>query len=876
MPASRPRLFLIDTFGLIFRAFYGRARSSLPSMRTAAGLPTEAVYVFANMINRLVSEHRPEYIAAVWEGRGPGFREELFPQYKANREEMPEDLARQLPYIERLLAALNVPVLAEDGYEADDTIGLLAGQASARGVEVRIVSSDKDLMQLVGPNVRLMNPMKNDALYDEAGVERFMGVKPSQVVDLLALKGDSVDNIPGAPGIGDKGARQLIADYGSVENAVARAEEVKRKAYRESLQNNAAQIELSKKLASIVTDGKLRLDLDALTLRAPDLAKLGEFYREVEFNSLLSKLEGSPAAAPAAETVERNLESAADLENWLAEADGPIAVHIDARSAGDLYAGGIAFAARSGEAALLPAKTFDAAKTFLESDRPKIVHDWKSTIHALGRRGIGLAGVTDDTMAAAFLVDSSRTDYSLAKTAARRLGAAFDKSPAQSVGFVCELRKSLADDLDRLDLRGIYGAMEMPLAPVLARMEQAGVLLDKAALAELSNDLGDKAAELEKDIHELAGRLFNIGSPKQLAGVLFTDLGLPEPGKRGKSGTPSTASEVLETLAVEHPIAAKVLDYRQFTKLKSTYVDALPEAVSPTTGRLHTTFNPTGSATGRLSSSNPNLQNIPVRTEYGRRIRAAFTAEPGRQLIAADYSQIELRVLAHLCGDETLVDAFRRGEDIHTRTAAEVFGIAPLLVGDDERRKAKAVNFGIIYGLSPFGLAKQLGIPQREAREYIERYFDRYAAVRKFVEETIDAARRTGFSKTMFGRLRPIGDLDSRNAAAERTAGNKLLRLNPAERIAINSPIQGAAADLIKLAMLRVDERLRRERLQARMLLQVHDELLFEAPQSEVETVGKLAKEEMEGAASLNVPLIADIKAGPNWRDMARPGSNRC
>lgn len=865
MPDSRPRLFLIDTFGLIFRAFYGRARTALPSMRTSAGLPTEAVYVFANMINKL-TDREPEYIAAVWEGRGPGFREKIFPQYKANREETPEELLRQLPYIERLLAALNVPRLEEAGYEADDTIGLLARQAAARGVEVHIVSSDKDLMQLVGPNVLLMNPMKNDALYDEAGVERFLGVKPSQVADLLALKGDSVDNIPGAPGIGDKGARQLIADYGSVENAVSHAAEVKRKTYRESLQNNAAQIELSKKLATIVTDGKLRLDLDALARRAPDRAKLGEFYREVEFRSLLSKLEGSPQAEPAAAIVEWRLESAADIENLSAEADGPIAVHIDTRSAGDLYAGGIAFAAKPGEAWLLRAEALASAKAFLESDRPKIVHDWKAAIHALGRRGIGLAGVTDDTMAAAFLVDSSRTDYSLDKTVGRRLGVPFDKSPSQAVGFVYKLRETLAADLDRLDLRGIYSTMEMPLAPVLARMEQAGVLLDKAALAELSSDLGDKAADLGKEIHELAGRPFNIGSPKQLAEVLFTDLGLPAPGKRGKSGTPSTGQEVLENLADKHPIAAKVLDYRQFTKLKSTYVDALPEAVRAATGRLHTTFNPTGSATGRLSSSNPNLQNIPVRTEYGRRIRAAFAAEPGRQLIAADYSQIELRVLAHLCGDETLVDAFRRGEDIHTRTAAEVFGIAPLLVGADERRRAKAVNFGIIYGLSPFGLAKQLGIPQREAREYIERYFERYAAVRKFVDAAIAAARRTGFSKTMFGRLRPIGDLDSRNAAARAAA----------ERIAVNSPIQGAAADLIKLAMLRVDERLRRERLQARMLLQVHDELLFEAPQSEVEAVGKLAKQEMENAASLDVPLIAEIKAGPNWRDMARLSASRC
>ncbi len=862
MALPRPRLFLIDTFGLIFRAFYGRARAALPSMQTAAGLPTEAVYIFANMINRLVNDYKPDYIAAVWEGRGPTFRDEIFPQYKANRKEMPDDLSKQLPYIEQLLDALNVPVLAEDGYEADDTIGSLAKQASARGIEVHIVSSDKDLMQLVGSNVLMMNPMKNDTLYDERGVVEFMGVKPSQIADLLALKGDSVDNIPGAPGIGDKGARQLIADYGSVENAISHAEEVKRKAYRESLRNNVEQIELSKKLATVLTDGKLQLDLDGLAIREPDRAKLGKFYSEVEFRSLLSKLEG-PAAKPAAETIELRPASAAEFDSWLGESDDPVAVYVDARSAAGPCDDCIAFSSKTGEVCLLPSQSISVAKTFLEAERPKVVHDWKSTIHALGKHGIGLAGVVDDTMPAAFLVDSNRTDYSLAKTVGRRLGAPFDGSPSQAVGFIRELRELLKPEIESLELRGIYGTMELPLAPVLARMESAGILLDKATLGELSRDLGGKTVELEKEIHELAGSPFNIGSPKQLAEVLFNDLGLPVPGKRGKSGTPSTALEVLENLTDKHPIAVKVLDYRQFTKLKSTYVDALPESVNAATGRLHTTFNPTGSATGRLSSSNPNLQNIPVRTEYGRRIRAAFVAGPGRRLVAADYSQIELRVLAHMCGDKTLTDAFRRGEDIHTRTAAEVFGIAPLLVGPDERRKAKAVNFGIIYGLSPFGLAKQLGIPQREAREYIDRYFEHYAAVKKFIDKTIETARKTGFSKTMFGRRRPIGDLDSRNPNARGSA----------ERIAVNSPIQGAAADLIKLAMLRVDERLRCGRFQARMLLQVHDELLFEAPENEVEAVGNIAKEEMEGAAEFNVPLIVDIKTGPNWRDMARVGS---
>ncbi len=862
MATPRPRLFLIDTFGLIFRAFYGRARSSVPSMRTAAGLPTEAVFVFANMINRLVSDYKPDYIAAVWEGHGPTFRDEIFPEYKANRDEMPEDLAKQLPYIKRLLVAMSVPVLAEDGYEADDTIGSLAKQAASHDVEVHIISSDKDLMQLVGPGVVMMNPMKNDAVFDEAGVFEAMGVKPSQIIDFLALKGDSVDNIPGAPGIGDKGARQLLADYGSIEGAMANAEEVKRKAYRESLQNNVEQIELSKKLATIATDGQLRLDFEALSSREADQATLAEFYREVEFRSLLSKIEGAPKPEPEVEAVERRFESAEEFEAWLGESEQPVAVYVDTKSDGELYDGGIAISSERREVCLLPTKLILAAKAFLEAEaeRPKFVHDLKSTLHALERQGIAIAGVVDDTMLAAFLVDSSRTDYSLEKTAGRRLAVQFDGNPLQAVGLVRELKESLDAEIENLELRDIYSTMEVPLAAVLARMESAGVLLDKAALSALSIDLGGKVGELEKEIHELAGKQFNVGSPKQLAEVLFTDLELPMPGKRGKTKTPSTASDVLENLAEEHPIAAKVLDYRQFSKLKNTYVDALPALVNPETERIHTTFNPTGSATGRLSSINPNLQNIPVRTEYGRRIRAAFIAEPGWQLVAADYSQIELRVLAHMCGDGTLTEAFRRGEDVHTRTASEVFGIPPLMVGPDERRKAKAVNFGIIYGLSPFGLAKQLGIPQKEAREYIDRYFDHYSAVKKFIDKTVDAARKTGYSKTMFGRRRPIGDLDSRNAAARGFA----------ERIAVNSPIQGTAADLIKLAMLRVDERLQREGLRSRMLLQVHDELLFEAPDSEVVTIGKLAKEEMEGVAKLNVPLIADLKAGQNWRDMDR------
>lgn len=853
MPEARSKLFLLDTFGLIFRAYYGRARTSSAPFRTSSGQPTEAIRILDTMVNSLLERHQPKHVVAVWEGQGPTFREEIFPAYKANRDQTPDDLVSQLPFIKRLLEARNIPVLSEAGYEADDTIGLLADQAVRQELDVWIISSDKDLMQLVRDGVSMLNPMK-DARYEAADVEDFLGVKPANVTDLLALRGDSVDNIPGAPGIGEKGAQQLIARYGDIEEIIRHAAEVSRKAYRESLQNHADQIRLSKRLASLDTGGKLQLDLEAARHRAPDKPRLREIYVELEFHSLARKLDETSVPPP--ETAERAFESAEDFAVWLGQAEQPVALAV-MRSASD-GTSELGFSAKPEEAWELPSELIPAAMETLEaSGRSVCVHDWKSAAHALANDGARLAGVSDDTMLLEFLADSSRTDYSLGKTVERRFAVRREWSAASAADYTRRLREQLLPVLAEPDLRGLYETIDLPLVPVLQRMEAAGVLLDRSILDGLSSKLQEEIDALGQEIHALAGREFNIASPKQLGEVLYRDLGLPEPAKRGKTKTPSTASDVLENLALRHPIAGKVLDWRQAAKLKSTYVDALPSLVQADR-RLHTTFNPTGSATGRLSSLNPNLQNIPVRSERGREIRRAFVAETGSLLVAADYSQIELRVLAHMSGDPALLEAFRSGEDVHTRTAAEVLGVAPELVAPADRGKAKAVNFGIIYGLSAFGLAKQLRIPQSSARRYIDLYFARYEGVKRFIDETIERTKQAGYSRTLFGRRRPVPDLESKNPTARGFA----------ERIAVNSPIQGTAADLIKRAMVAVDASLQRDGLQARMLLQVHDELVVETPEAEVAAVSALLKRDMEAAADLAVPLVVDIKTGPNWLDM--------
>jgi DNA polymerase-1 len=856
MPAptkNRPRLFLIDSFGFVFRAYHARARTGAPPMRTSAGLSTEAVFIFHNMLRKLRAAYQPDYIAAVFES-GPSFREQEFAEYKANRAEMPDDLREQIPWIRRLLDAMNVPVLEYAGFEADDVIGALARKAEP-DVDVVIVSSDKDMLQLVDHRVSMYNPVKDDAWYDPAAAEAFMGVKPTQVADLLALKGDAIDNIPGAPGIGDKGARDLIAQFGSVEAALDRASEVERKMYRESLENNRERILLSKRLATIDTSVPVEFSLDALKTRGPNVDHLRQVYKELEFFSLAREL------GPAEDSAARDytaFQSADDLRSWLAALPehAVLAVSIDSPAEGELPITTVGLSARPGQGRAFDAAMIEEVRALLEDPRrPKAAHDTRAVVAKLADLGIAGGGFVHDVMLYAFLLCADPSGCSAEALAERHLDRKLPRAADQHADATRTLLDKLLPEVEAQGLRELYERIDLPLAAVLARMERTGIRIEPAQLAVLSERMDSEITRLSAEIHELAGKPFNINSPQQLGKVLFEDLSLPAPFKYGKGKTVSTAADVLEGLAAEHEIARKVLDYRQLSKLKGTYVDALPALIHPRTGRLHTSFNQIGAATGRLSSSNPNLQNIPIRSELGREIRAAFVPEPGWKLIVADYSQIELRLLAHMSHDPVLVAAFRAGEDIHTRTAAEVFHVMPELVTPDMRRGAKTVNFGIVYGQTPFGLATQLGIDRKEAEQYIRRYFETYAGVKAFIAETIERVRRQGYAVTLFGRRRPIPDMTSRNPNARSFA----------ERTAVNTPLQGTAADLIKLAMIRIDTLLAGER--TRMLLQVHDELLFEAPPEEAEAVAALVKREMEQVYELDLPLVVDVGIGENWRD---------
>jgi DNA polymerase-1 len=712
------------------------------------------------------------------------------------------------------------------------------------------------MLQLVTERVAMLNPAKDDEWYGPAEVVKFLGVRPDQVSDLLALKGDAVDNIPGAPGIGDKGAIDLLERFGTVEAAIQRAAEIERKTYRESLQNYAEQVRLSKRLATISTDVPVGFSLEAIRAQTPDVALLKAFYTEMEFHSLLKEL------GPGEDTRPRDyrvVADAAELAAWLRQAAGaPVAVAIASSAKGAFALDTIGLAWRPGEARAVPANLLPALHPWLEDESaPKIACDVKSALLALARLGVEARGFRHDAMLCAFLLDADPAGCSLDELARRRLDLKPGAAPEQHADIVLELWGRIWPEVERRGLAELYTSIELPLTRVLVRMERTGVRIDSAELQRLSGLMETEIARLTAEIHALSGKPFNINSPQQLGKVLFEDLGLPAPAKHGKGKSVSTAADVLELLAPGHEIVRKVLEYRSLAKLKGTYVDALPALIDPRTGRLHTSFNQAGAATGRLSSSNPNLQNIPIRTPLGREIRAAFVPRDGWKLMVADYSQIELRLLAHMSGDEVLVDAFRHGEDIHTRTAAEVMGVPPLMVTPEARREAKAVNFGIVYGISGFGLAAQLGISRAEADKYIRNYFARYSGVRRFLDETLAEVRRTGVARTLFGRERPIPDMDSRNSSARGFA----------ERAALNSPLQGTAADLIKLAMVRIDAAIEAGSYSSLMLLQVHDELVFECPPEEVGALRTLVKREMEGVLELKVPLVVDIGVGANWRD---------
>ena len=920
-PASgKGRIFLIDTMSFIFRAYHAMARQR--PMSTKTGVPTAATFVFVNMLRKLRDDFSPEYLAAVFDVGAPTirnqqaeaittirkfdiktqtFKESQYGGYKANRAEMPGDLVQQIPYIRRALEGYRIPILQLEGYEADDVIGTLARKAAAESYSVFVVSSDKDMLQLVNDKVCVLNPPKDNLICDAAKVEEILGVPPSKVVDVMALRGDSVDNIPGAPGIGDKGSVDLIQRFGSVEQALEHAAEVEKKTYRESLQNNRDNILYSKQLVTIDTDVAVELDVAAMKAGDPDVESLRALFAELEFTSLLKELlpvvevkegdygeiksttefeeylrglgENAPLALaiPTEDTESIHPESAAEDEEPQPEQTGFLALQpVDAEgqsehqredeSAGVMKRIAVSNAPGAGAIVTLEDKVLaDRVRSVLEdSVLPKTVHDLKSALHHFGEQSIALAGVKHDPMLYSYLLDPTYSSHSLPEVALRRFNLKLSGNLAEAADVTGRLASTLRKEVDDQGLTSVYESIDAPLVPVLARMEDAGVKIDPAALGQMSVKLLREADAKSRDIYERCGVEFNINSPKQLGDVLFNKLALPMPVKYGKGKKISTAVDVLEGLAADHEVPRLVLEYRQLTKLKSTYVDALPALIRSQSARVHTTFGQTGTATGRLSSANPNLQNIPIRTELGREIRAAFIAEPGHVLLAADYSQIELRLLAHLAKDKLLVEAFRRGDDIHTLTASQVFGVPPLMVTPDHRRQAKVVNFGIVYGLSAFGLSQNLGIEPSEARKFIDAYFEKYAGVRAFIDATLEQTRRDQRVKTLFGRIRPIPDINSKNATQRGFA----------ERTAVNTPLQGTAADLIKLAMIRIDEEIRKRGLKSRMTLQVHDELVFEVPKSELDAMKPLVREHMEKAYSLEVPLLVEIGVGPNWRDM--------
>ena len=897
----------------IFRAYHAMARQRPMSTRT--GIPTAAVYVFVNMLRKLRADFNPEYLAAVFDVAGPTFRDEkgesvasirkfdiktqsfkdeAYGGYKANRAEMPPDLAQQVPYIRRALEAYRIPILEQSGFEADDVLGTLARKAASAGHPVFVVSSDKDMLQLVDERVCVLNPPKDNLICDAAKVEEVLGVRPDQVIDVMALRGDSIDNIPGAPGIGDKGSVEIIRRFGTLENALEHAAELDRKTYRESLLNNRDQILYSKAQVTIDSNVPIELNLEAMIAREPDAEACRKLFTELEFTTLLGEVAVPTAQWGATRYVKTD--SAEEIATLLAKLKNgnPLAIAVQAAEtksaseneeaeesneeteSGTLPFGAapapvtnqvlsqttIAISAEPGEALAVRFDFNPQAQQLYSvlSDPtvPKAVHDSKAAIRLLMSLGTELAGVSDDPQLYSYLMNPTYASHRLSDIALRRFNHKLSGELAEAADVTGRLAVDLRREVEQAGLMKVYQELDLPLVAVLARMEEAGVKIDSQVLAQMSSRLEQECGRKAREIHELAGHEFNINSPKQLGDVLFNKLNLPKPVKYGKGKTISTAVDVLEELALTHDVPKLVLEYRQLSKLKSTYVDALPALLHHGTGRLHTTFNQTGTATGRLSSNNPNLQNIPIRTELGREIRAAFIAEPGNVLMAADYSQIELRLLAHFSGDELLVEAFRRGDDIHALTASQVFGVPPMLIDAEHRRRAKAVNFGIVYGLSPFGLAQQLGIEQRDAKKFIDAYFEKYKSVRKFIDTTLEQARRDQSVKTLFGRLRPIPDIHSKNPNMRGFA----------ERTAVNTPLQGTAADLIKVAMIRIDTELREQKLKSRMTLQVHDELVFEVPEAEVGTVRVMVKKEMEGVHQLLVPLLVEVGVGKNWRDL--------
>ena len=893
-------LYLIDGSSQMYRAFHAPVRTAEGGfLRNAQGRPTNAVYIFVTMLRKLLSEHRPEYIAASFDLPGRTFRDELAADYKANRAPMPDELAEQIPMVHAACEALGVPILTSERYEADDVIGTLAEKAAAAGFEVAIVTGDKDFFQLVRPGISVFNPRDDGTWYNEEGVKERFGVPPDRVVDVLALMGDTIDNIKGVPGIGEKGARELIATYGSLENLIAHAAEVKHKRYREGLLAHADTARQSRELAKIRTDVPVKFDADALKYRGGSRERSFKIFTELGFRAFAHEYAPSASSVAKSYSIVNTPEGLKALADQL-RAAGQFAMRLlpDQPTAMRASIAGLAFSTAAHHAAYVPighralgavasipaATALEALKSVLEDQTiGKHGHDLKFDAIILERFGVMLQGLAIDTMLASYLIDATRSEHRLEDLALELVSykaipeedvcgkgvkaVSIAEVPVEAVvDFACE-RADLAGQLapifraqlEKDDLAGVYQTLERPLIPVLVDVERAGVLVDGPALASQSKRLEQELAQRTTQIYAAAGGEFNINSPKQLAEVLFDRMQLPVIKRTGASRAPSTAVDVLEELALAHDLPRYILEWRALMKLKGTYIDALPQLVNPDTGRVHTCFNQAVAATGRLSSSDPNLQNIPIRTALGREIRRAFIAEPGHVLISADYSQIEFRVLAHLSCEPVLVEAFREGADFHERTAVKIFGQNSGRDAHELRAIAKMVNYALLYGKGAFTLSKDIGVTQRAAQEFIDAYFAGFPRVRAFIDRTLEEARATSVVKTLYGRRRLVPELNSRNGQVR----------GAAERVAVNLPIQGTAADIMKRAMIDVHAALV-PYPDARMILTVHDELLFEVPEGKADEYAAIVRDRMQSAATLNVPLTVDVGVGENWRD-AKP-----
>jgi DNA polymerase-1 len=893
-------LVLVDGSSYLYRAFH-----ALPDLRNAQDEPTGAIYGVLNMLRRLVSDYKADFLGCVFDAKGKTFRDEVYPEYKATRAPMPDDLATQIEPLMEVIQALGWPLLVIEGVEADDVIGTLAKQAEREAIRTVISTGDKDLAQLVDPRITLINTMSNETL-DVEGVKAKFGVPPERIVDYLALVGDSIDNIPGVDKVGPKTAARWIAQYGSLEGVLAHADEIPG-VVGENLRKVRDWLSRARELVTVKTDVELPFKVTDLVPRSRDRGKLAALFQRFGFRSWLTEVQGDddppPAAVslapPPAETP-RNYETLlaeADLARWVAKIEGAESVSVDTETTSlDPFAAelvGLSFAIEPGEAAYLPVahryagapeqigveRALAALRPWLEDpSRRKIGQNLKYDQHVLANYGVRLAGVAHDTLLQSYVLDS-QARHDMDALAERYLGLktiTYDEvtgKGASRIGFeevdVARATEYSAEDADvtlRLHrvlyprvaadekLKYVYESIEMPVREVLFRMERNGVLVDAGLLDQQGRSLGQKMLELEERAHREAGQPFNLNSPKQIGEIFFERLKLPVV-KKTPSGAPSTDEDVLEKLALDYPLPKTLLEYRALSKLKSTYTDKLPRMVNPKTGRVHTNYGQATAVTGRLASNDPNLQNIPVRTPEGRRIREAFIAPPGHVIVSADYSQVELRIMAHISGDQGLLDAFARGDDVHRATAAEIFGRNPNEVSAEERRYAKVINFGLMYGMSAFGLAQQLGLERATAQAYIDSYFARYPGVAKYMESTRQTAREQGYVETVLGRRLSLPEI--RSSAPARRAG--------AERAAINAPMQGTAADLIKLAMIAVQGWIDRERLGAKLIMQVHDELVLEVPEAELARVKDELPRLMAGVASLRVPLVVDIGVGRNW-----------